>query len=156
MKCDFHLSSVEVNGIGPNKFVWRFEKWLFERKNVMKMEKLFFDDLFVFRISYLIVSPVYYIMLIESVQSISASDGNLIDEIRDTLTRFLPFSSSMGIGRSRMLPMWKILLPAVALMTGRYICEKLLCKIILPTLNAIREADRYRKSRQRGLAQVRR
>ena len=106
------------------------------------------------RASYLIVSPIYYIMLIESVQSVSASDGNLIDGIRDTLVRFVPFSSSIGVGRSKMLPMWKILIPAVGLMTGRYICEKILYKIILPTLNAIQEADRYRKNKQRSVTQV--
>lgn len=106
--------------------------------------------------SYLIVSPIYYIMLIESVQSLSASDGNLIDGIRDTLIRFVPFSSSIGVGRSKMLPMWKILIPTVTLLTSRYICEKALYHIILPTLNAIREADRYRKSEQRHLTRVRR
>ena len=95
-------------------------------------------------------------MLIESVQSLSASDGNLIDGIRDTLIRFIPFSSSIGVGRSKMLPMWKILIPTVTLLTGRYICEKALYHIILPTLNAIREADRYRKSEQRHLTRVRR
>jgi hypothetical protein len=93
-------------------------------------------------------------MLIESVQSVSASDGNLLDGIRDTLIRFIPYSSSIGGGRSKMLPIWKILIPAVGLMTGRYICEKILYKIILPTLNAIQEADRYRKRKQRRVAQV--
>ena len=93
-------------------------------------------------------------MLIESVQSISASDGNLLDGIRDTLIRFIPYSSSIAGGRSKMLPMWKILIPAVGLMTGRYACEKILYKIILPTLNAIQEADRYRKRKQRRVAQV--
>jgi hypothetical protein len=93
-------------------------------------------------------------MLIESVQSTSASDGNLLDGIRDTLIRFVPYSSSIAGGRSKMLPMWKILIPAVGLMTGRYICEKILYKIILPTLNAIQEADRYRKRKQRRVAQV--
>jgi hypothetical protein len=93
-------------------------------------------------------------MLIESVQSVSASDGNLLDGIRDTLIRFVPYSSSITAGRSKMLPIWKILIPAVGLMTGRYICEKILYKIILPTLNAIQEADRYRKRKQRRIAQV--
>jgi hypothetical protein len=94
-------------------------------------------------------------MLIESVQSVSASDGNLIDSIRDTLIRFVPYSSSIGIGRSKMLPIWKMLIPAIGLLTGRYLCEKILYKIILPTLNAIQEADRYRKGRQRRLTHVR-
>jgi hypothetical protein len=93
-------------------------------------------------------------MLIESVQSVSASDGNLLDGIRDTLVRFVPYSSSITTGRSKMLPIWKILIPAVGLMTGRYICEKILYKIILPKLNAIQEADRYRKRKQRRIAQV--
>jgi hypothetical protein len=93
-------------------------------------------------------------MLIESIQSMSASDGNLLDGIRDTLIRFVPYSSSIAGGRSKMLPIWKILIPAVGLMTGRYICEKILYKIILPTLNAIQEADRYRKRKQRRVAQV--
>jgi len=93
-------------------------------------------------------------MLIESVQSVSASDGNLLDGIRDTLIRFVPYSSAMGGGRAKMLPIWKILIPAVGLMTGRYICEKILYKIILPTLNAIQEADRYRKRKQRRIAQI--
>ncbi|CAF1551071.1 unnamed protein product [Rotaria magnacalcarata] len=105
-------------------------------------------------VAYLIVSPIYYVMLIESVQSVSASDGNLLDGIRDTLVRFIPYSSSIGVGRSKMLPIWKILIPAVGLMTGRYICEKILYKIILPTLNAIQDADRYRKRKQRRIAQV--
>jgi hypothetical protein len=104
--------------------------------------------------AYLIVSPIYYVMLIESIQSMSASDGNLLDGIRDTLIRFVPYSSSIAGGRSKMLPIWKILIPAVGLMTGRYICEKILYKIILPTLNAIQEADRYRKRKQRRVAQV--
>ncbi len=107
-----------------------------------------------FSASYLIVSPIYYVMLIESVQSVSATDGNLLDGIRDTLIRFIPYSSSISGGRSKMLPIWKILIPAVGLMTGRYICEKILYKIILPTLNAIQEADRYRKRKQRRVAQV--
>lgn len=93
-------------------------------------------------------------MLVESVQSMSASDGNLLDGIRDTLIRFLPYASSVGGSRSKMLPIWKILIPAVGLMTGRYICEKILFKIILPTLNAIQEADRYRKRKQQRIAQV--
>lgn len=93
-------------------------------------------------------------MLVESVQSMSASDGNLLDGIRDTLIRFLPYSSALGSSRSKMLPIWKILIPAVGLMTGRYICEKILYKIILPTLNAIQEADRFRKRKQERLAQV--
>ncbi|UJR34974.1 hypothetical protein I4U23_027753 [Adineta vaga] len=106
-------------------------------------------------ISYLLVSPIYYIMLIESVQSVSASDGNLLDGIRDTLVRFIPYSSSItGGARSKMLPIWKILIPAVGLMTGRYVCEKILYKIILPTLNAIQEADRYRKRKQKRIAQL--
>ncbi|CAF2394515.1 unnamed protein product [Rotaria sp. Silwood2] len=104
--------------------------------------------------AYLIVSPIYYVMLIESVQSVSASDGNLLDSIRDTLIRFIPYSSSIGVGRSKMLPIWKILIPAVGLMTGRYMCEKILYKIILPTLNAIQEADRYRKRKQQRIAQL--
>ncbi|CAF3389348.1 unnamed protein product [Rotaria sp. Silwood1] len=104
--------------------------------------------------AYLIVSPIYYVMLIESVQSVSASDGNLLDGIRDTLIRFIPYSSSLSIGRSKMLPIWKILIPTVGLMTGRYICEKILYKIILPTLNAIEEADRYRKRKQQRIAQL--
>ena len=104
--------------------------------------------------TYLLVSPIYYVMLIESVQSVSASDGNLLDGIRDTLIRFVPFSSSITGGRSKMLPIWKILIPAVGLMTGRYVCEKILYKIILPTLNAIQEADRYRKRKQRRATQV--
>jgi hypothetical protein len=93
-------------------------------------------------------------MLIESIQSVSASDGSLLDGIRDTLVRFIPYSTSISAGRSKMLPIWKILVPAVGLMTGRYVCEKILYKIILPTLNAIQEADRYRKRKQRRLAQV--
>ncbi|CAF0889267.1 unnamed protein product [Rotaria sordida] len=111
-------------------------------------------DIVVRTTTYLIVSPIYYVMLIESVQSVSASDGNLLDGIRDTLIRFVPYSSSIGVGRSKMLPIWKILIPAVGLMTGRYICEKILYKIILPTLNAIQEADRYRKRKQRRIAQL--
>ena len=93
-------------------------------------------------------------MLIESVQSVSASDGNLLDGIRDTLIRFVPYSAAIAGGPSRMLPIWKIVIPAVCLMTGRYACEKILYKIILPTLNAIQEADRYRKRKQRRIAQV--
>lgn len=106
-----------------------------------------------FSAAYLIVSPIYYVMLIESVQSVSASDGNLLDGIRDTLIRFVPYSTFAG-GRSKMLPIWKILIPAVGLMTGRYVCEKILYKIILPTLNAIQEADRFRKRKQQRRAQV--
>jgi hypothetical protein len=113
---------------------------------------------FVSSAAYVIVSPIYYIMLIESIQSISASDGNLLDGIRDTLIRFIPYSSSasssIGAGRMRMLPIWKILVPAIGLLTGRYMCEKILYKIILPTLNAIQEADQYRKRKQRSLAHV--
>ena len=84
----------------------------------------------------------------------SASDGNLLDTIRDTFIRFIPFSTSISTGRSKMLPIWKVLLPAVGLMTGRYICETILYQIILPTLNAIQEADRYRRRKQRRLNHV--
>ena len=93
-------------------------------------------------------------MLIESIQSVNASDGNLLDSIRDTLVRFIPYSSLSGLSRNKILPIWKILVPAVGLMTGRYICEEILYKIILPTLNAIQEADRYRKRKQRRIVQV--
>jgi hypothetical protein len=117
--------------------------------NLWKKKKLFYSSA-----AYLLVSPIYYVMLIESVQSTSASDGNLLDGIRDTLIRFIPYTSSIVGGRSKMLPMWKILIPTVGLMTGRYICEKILYKIILPTLNAIQEADRYRKRKQRRVVQV--
>ncbi|CAF0974296.1 unnamed protein product [Didymodactylos carnosus] len=108
-------------------------------------------DVLVRTVAYAIVSPIYYVMIIESVQSISASDGNMLDGLRDTLIRFIPMTNP---SRAKMLPIWKILLPSIGLMTGRYLCQKILYKIILPTLNAIQETDRYRKIKQRRMAHL--
>jgi solute carrier family 25 protein 46 len=150
------LTSLAYNGlvIATDNFLQDLIPVKKSKHNQMQKLRRGIRDVAVRTAAYLLVSPIYYVMLIESVQSTSASDGNLLDGIRDTLIRFIPYSSSIVGGRSKMLPMWKILIPTVGLMTGRYICEKILYKIILPTLNAIQEADRYRKRKQRRVVQL--
>ncbi|CAF0986328.1 unnamed protein product [Didymodactylos carnosus] len=108
-------------------------------------------DLTIRTVAYTLVSPIYYVMIIESVQSMSASDGNILDGLRDALIRFIPL---VGSSRAKMLPIWQILLPTIGLMAGRYLCEKFLYEIILPTLNAIQEADRYRKTKQQKITHL--